>query len=107
MSPLGPFLAAWLLHALVVWASVALVTPGNPRNTIGRALLVTVIVAVIVTPAAYLWFLIFPAVIALICWIAVYKVAYGIGLVGAILVGIVQAGIDFLVDVLFLHGRLG
>jgi len=87
--------------------AVALVSPRNPRNTLTRALLVTVIVALIVTPFAFFWFLIIPGVIALICWIVVFVAAYDIGIGQAIAVGIVQAAIGFLVDLFLIHGRLG
>jgi putative membrane protein len=103
---LVPLLARWFVHALVVWASVGLVTPGNPHNTIGRALLVTFLVALIVTPFAFFWFLVIPAIIAFICWVIVYTAAYGIGFLQAIAVGIVQAGIGYLVDAVFVRGRL-
>ncbi|MFL5368520.1 MAG: hypothetical protein ACJ78W_18955 [Myxococcales bacterium] len=104
---IGLLLARWFVHALVVWASVGLVTPGNPSNTIGRALLVTFLVALIVTPFAWFWFLLIPAIIAFVCWVIVYTAAYGIGFLQAIAVGIVQAGIGYLVDALFIRGRLG
>jgi putative membrane protein len=107
MSPLGLLIARWVVHALVVWASVALVSPGNPRNTIGRALLVTFLVALVVTPFAWFWFLVIPAIIAFICWVIVYTAAYGIGFLQAIAVGIVQAGIGYLVDAFLIRGRLG
>jgi hypothetical protein len=100
-------IARWVVHALVVWASVGLVSPDNPRNTIGRALLVTLLVAIVVTPFAWFWFLIIPAIIAFVCWVIVYTTAYGIGIGQAIAVGIVQAGIGFLVDAFFIRGRLG
>ena len=87
--------------------AVALVSPRNPRNRLTRGLLVTVIVALIVTPFAFFWFLIIPGVIALICWIVVFVAAYDIGIGQAIAVGIVQAAIGFLVDLFLIHGRLG
>jgi predicted Co/Zn/Cd cation transporter (cation efflux family) len=103
---IGFLLARWFVHAVVVWASVALVTPRNPSNTIARALLVTFLVALIVTPFAWFWFLIIPAIIAFVCWVVVYTAAYGIGFFQAIAVGIVQAAIGYAVDVLFIRGRL-
>jgi hypothetical protein len=104
---LSVLLARWVVHALVVWASVGLVTPQNPRNTVGRALLVTFLVALVVTPFAWFWFLVIPAIIAFLCWVIVYTSAYGIGLGQAIAVGIVQTGIGFVVDALLVGGRLG
>ena len=93
---IGVLLVRWLIHGIVVMGSVALVSPGNPRNTLPRALLVTVIVALVVTPFALFWFLVIPGVIALICWILVFVIAYDIGIGQAIAVGIVQAAIGFL-----------
>jgi hypothetical protein len=102
---LSILLARWVVHALVVWASVGMVTPRNPRNTVGRALLVTFLVALIVTPFAFFWWLVIPAIIAFICWVIVYTAAYDIGLGQAIAVGIVQTGIGFVIDLL-IGGRL-
>jgi hypothetical protein len=107
VNALGVLFVRWLIHAVVVMGSVGLVSPKNPRNTLTRALLVTVIVALVVTPFAFFWFLIVPGVIALICWIVVFVAAYDIGIGQAIAVAIVQAAIGLLVDLFLIHGRLG
>jgi len=107
MHSLGYLLVRWVIHAVVVMGAVALVSPKNPRNTIARALLVTLLVALIVTPFAFFWFLIIPGIIALICWIIVFVVAYQINSGQAIAVGIVQAAIGFVVDLFLIQGRLG
>ena len=107
MNAIGVLVVRWLIHAVVVMGSVALVSPKNPRNTLTRALVVTVIVALIVTPFAFFWFLLIPGIIALICWIIVFVAAYDIGIGQAIAVGIVQAAIGFVVDLFLIHGRLG
>ena len=60
----------------------------------------------VVTPFAFFWFLLVPGIIALICWILVFVIAYDIGIGQAIAVGIVQAAIGFLVDLFLIHGRL-
>jgi len=62
-------LVSWLIHAIVVMVSVGAVSKGNPRNTLPRALLVTLMVAVVVTPFAWFWFLIIPGIIALLAWL--------------------------------------
>jgi len=103
---IGVLLVRWLIHGIVVMGSVALVSPGNPRNTLPRALLVTVIVALVVTPFALFWFLVIPGVIALICWILVFVIAYDIGIGQAIAVGIAQAAIGFVVDLFLIRGPL-
>jgi len=54
MSWLALKLSSWLIHALVVMVSVAAVSKGNPKNTLPRALIVTFLVALLVTRFA--WF---------------------------------------------------
>jgi hypothetical protein len=96
---------SWLLHAALVMASVAAVSPNNPKNTLPRALLVTFLVAVLVTPFAYFWFLLIPGLIALVAWFLVYSLAYDIGFGQAFAAGLVQMALGLLVDWL-LPGRL-
>jgi hypothetical protein len=91
-------IASWLIHAAVVMASVAVVSKGNKNNTLGRALLVTFLVALLVTPFAYFWFLLIPGLIALVAWSLVYGLAYEIGFGQAVLAGLVQVGLGVLVD---------
>ncbi|HEY2031542.1 MAG TPA: hypothetical protein VGH20_20260 [Myxococcales bacterium] len=92
-------IASWLVHAAVVMISIAAVSPGNPSNTLGRALLVTCIVALVVTPFAYFWFVLFiPALIALFAWCVVYWLAYGLGFFQAIAAALVQAALGLAVD---------
>ncbi len=98
MTWLALKIASWVLHALVVMVSVGAVSRGNRKNTLGRALLVTFLVAVLVTPFAYFWFLIIPALIAFVAWLAVYAIAYDIGLLQAIVAGLVQVALAVLVD---------
>jgi hypothetical protein len=93
-------LASWLIHALVVMVSVAAVSQGNPRNTLQRALLVTVLVAVVVTPFAWFWFLIIPGIIALVAWFLIYHFAYGIGFGQAFAAALVQVVLGAFVDYL-------
>ncbi len=107
MSTIGVLLVRWLIHAIVVMGAVALVSPKNPRNVLPRALFVTFLVALVVTPFAFFWFLVIPGIIALVCWILVFVIAYDISVGQAIAVGIVQAAIGFLVDLFLIHGRLG
>ena len=100
MSWLALKIASWVVQACVVMVSVGAVSRGNPRNTLGRALLVTFLVALLVTPFAYFWFLIIPAVIAFIAWLAVYSIAYDIGFAQALVAGLVQVALGVLVDAL-------
>ena len=105
MSWLVLKIASWVVHALVVMASVGAVSQSNRNNTLPRALLVTVLVAVLVTPFAYFWFLLIPGIIAMIAWFAVYTLAYDIGVAQAFVAGLVQVALGLLVDYL-LRGRL-
>ena len=106
MNSLGILALRWVVHAAVVMASVAIVSPRNRSNTLVRALLVTFLVALLVTPFGYFWFLVIPGIIALIAWFLVYTFAYDIGFGQALGAGILQAAIGFVVDLLFIHGRL-
>lgn len=93
-------IASWVLHAVVVMVSVAAVSSGNRYNSLPRALLVTFLVALLVTPFAWFWWLLIPGIIALIAWIAVYTVAYDIGVAQALVAGLVQVALGVLVDYL-------
>ena len=98
MTWLALKIASWVLHAVVVMVSVGVVSSGNRKNTLGRALLVTFLVALLVTPFAYFWFLVIPALIAFVAWLAVYSLAYDIGLFQAIFAGLVQVALGVLID---------
>ena len=99
MTWLALKLSSWLIHALVVMVSVAAVSKGNPKNTLPRALLVTVLVAVLVTPFAWLWPLVIPGIVAL-AWFLVYTIAYDIGFGQAFAAGLVQVALGLFVDYL-------
>jgi hypothetical protein len=96
---------SWVIHAALVMVSVGAVSPKNPKNTLPRALLVTFLVALLVTPFAYFWFLLIPGLIALVAWFVVYSVAYDIGFGQAFAAGLVQMALGLLVDWL-VGGRL-
>ena len=98
MTWLAIKIASWLIHAVVVMASVGTVSKNNPRNTLGRALLVTFLVALLVTPFAYFWWLLIPGIIAMIAWFAVYTIAYEIGVGQAFVAGLVQVALAVIVD---------
>jgi hypothetical protein len=98
MTWLALKLSSWLLHALVVMVSVGAVSKGNPKNTLPRALLVTVLVALLVTPFAWFWFLLVPGIIALVAWFLVYNLAYDIGFGQAFAAGLVQVALGLFVD---------
>ena len=84
MTWLALKILSWVLHAAMVMASVAAVSKNNPRNTLGRALAVTFLVAAVVTPLSIFWILIVPLILAGIAWIVIYMMAYGLGPLQAI-----------------------
>jgi hypothetical protein len=100
MTWLALKIASWLVHALVVMVSVGAVSRGNRKNTLPRALLVTFLVALLVTPFAWFWFLLVPGIIALVAWFLVYTMAYDIGFGQAFAAGLVQVALGLLVDYL-------
>ena len=101
MSWLVAALIRWLVSAAVTMAAVRMMTPNNPRNTLGRALAVTFLVALIVTPlTGWLAILIVPLLIALVAWFAIFMIAYDLGALQAIGVGILQTVIGWLVGIL-------
>lgn len=105
MTWLALKIASWVVHALLVMASVGAVSKGNKNNTLPRALFVTFLVALLVTPFAYFWFLVIPGIIALVAWFAVYTLAYDIGVGQALAAGLVQVALAVLVDYLLPHAR--
>jgi len=98
MTWLALKIATWLVHAAVVMASVSVVSKDNGRNTLPRALLVTFLVALLVTPFAYFWWLVVPGIIAMIAWFIVYTLAYDIGMGQAFAAGLVQVALGLIVD---------
>jgi hypothetical protein len=104
---LGYLILSWLFHSAVVMFSVGAVSANNPANTLPRAMLVTFMATLLVTPFSYFWWLLIPGLIALFFWTLIYSLAYGIGAGKALLAGILQAVLHFVVDRWILHGRLG
>jgi putative membrane protein len=99
-SPVVAFLVRLVLSAGVLWLAVGWVSPGNPANGFGRAVLVSIVLslAYYVTLAKFLWFLLLPWLVYAAFWLAVVMGAYGIGFGGALLVAIVLTLLSWLVE---------
>lgn len=97
----------WIIAAIITMIAVGAVTPGNKDNTLPRALGVTAVVALLVTPFMWMWFLLIPALVGVIGWFLVYRLAYGVKTGQAIAVGLVQVVVSFLIDWLLIGARLG
>ncbi len=97
MGSLLNALIGWVVHAAVNVAAVRVVSPGNPRNTLGRALAVTAVAAVVVTPFTWMAIFILPLLVAAVLWFLIYWLAYGLGPLQSIGVALLQAVIGWLV----------
>ncbi|HYG67572.1 MAG TPA: hypothetical protein VD838_07935, partial [Anaeromyxobacteraceae bacterium] len=92
-----------VLSAGALWLAVAAVSPANPANTFGRAVLVSIVLsfAFYLTLAKFLWFLIVPWLLYALVWLAVVMGSYGIGFFRALLLAIFLTFLSWLVEAIF------
>jgi putative membrane protein len=102
-SHLLAFLVRLVLSAGVLWASVGWVSPGNPENTFGRAVVVSIIlsIAYYLTLAKFLWILVLPWLLYVAIWLSVVMGTYGLGFLQALLLALVLTFLSWLVSELF------
>jgi putative membrane protein len=100
---LGAFLVRLVVSTAVLMLGVAWVTPGNPDNTFGRAVAVSVLLSLAsyLTLARFLWFLLLPWLLYALVWLATVMGAYGLGLGTALLLAIALTLLHFVVSLLF------
>jgi putative membrane protein len=105
---LGAFLARLLVSAAVLMLAVAWVSPGNPHNTVSRAAVVSLFLALAsyLTMARFLWFLLLPWLLYAVVWLATVMGAYGLPFASALLLAIALTLISFLVSLVFGVQRL-
>lgn len=103
MNHVLAFLVRLVASAGVLWLAVAWVSPGNPANTFGRAIVVSIVlsVAYYVTLARFLWFLILPWLLYVLVWLAVVMGTYGIGFWRALLLALALVFLSWLVSTIF------
>lgn len=103
MRHLLDFLVRLAASAAALWLAVAWVSPGNPANGFGRAVVVSIVlsIAYYVTLARFLWFLVLPWLLYVAIWLAVVMGSYGIGFWRALLVALALAFLSWLVSALF------
>ena len=96
------FVVRLLVSAAVLWLAVAWVSPGNPYNTFGRALLVSVVlsVAYYITLAKFLWFLILPWLLYVLVWLTVIAASYGLGFFRSLLLALALTLLSWIVSAL-------
>jgi putative membrane protein len=102
------FLVRLVSSAAVLMLAVGWVSPGNPYNTVERAAVVSLFLAIAsyVTLARFLWFLLLPWLLYAIVWLATVMGAYGLGFGAALLLAIALTLISFLVSLVFGVRRL-
>ncbi len=100
---LAAFVVRLAVSAAVLMLSVGWVTPGNPYNTFGRALVVSLFLSVAwyVTLARFLWFLVLPWLVYVLIWLFTVMWAYGLGFARALLLALALAFLSFLVSLFF------
>jgi putative membrane protein len=94
------FLVRLAASAAVLWLAVAWVSPGNPANTFGRAVIVSVVlsIAFYVTLARFLWFLVLPWLLYVLVWLGVIMSSYGLGFFRSLLLALALAFLSWLVS---------
>ncbi len=99
-SHLLAFLVRLVVSAAVLWAAVGWVSPGNPANTFGTAVVVSVVlsIAYYVTLAKFLWVLVLPWLVYVAIWLAVVMGTYGLGFLRALLLALALAFLSWLVS---------
>ena len=100
---LAAFLVRWLVSAVTIMAAIGWVTPGNPANTLGRAILVSALLSIasFLTLARFFWFLLLPWLLYAAVWLATMIGVYGLGFLTSLLVAIAVTVLHFLVSLLF------
>ena len=99
-SHLLAFLGRLVVSAAVLWAAVGWVSPGNPANTFGTAVVVSIVlsVAYYVTLAKFLWVLVLPWLLYVAIWLAVVMGTYGLGFLRALLLALALTFLSWLVS---------
>lgn len=97
------FLVRLVVSAAVLWAAVGWVSPGNPANTFGRAVLVSIVlsIAYYLTLAKFLWVLVLPWLLYVAIWLTVVMGSYGLGFLRALLLALALAFLSWIVSELF------
>jgi putative membrane protein len=97
------FLVRLVVSAGVLWMAVGWVSPGNPANTFGRAVLVSIVLSLawFVTLVRFLWFLVLPWLLYVAIWLTVIMGTYDLGFASALLVALALAFLSWVVGAIF------
>ncbi len=97
------FVVRWVVSAGVLMLAVGWVSPRNPHNTFGRAVLVSIVltVASYVTLSRFLWFLLVPWLLYALFWLATIMGAYAVRFGSALLVALALTFLSWIVSLVF------
>jgi putative membrane protein len=100
---LGAFLVRLVVSTVVLMLAVGWVTPGNPWNTVTRAVTVSIVLSLAsyLTLARVLWFLLLPWLLYAVVWLATVMGAYDVRFPSALLIALVLTFLHFVVSLLF------
>jgi putative membrane protein len=105
---LGAFLLRLVASTALLMLAVGWVSPGNPRNTLARAALLSLLLAAAatLTMARWLWFLLLPWLLYVAVWLGAVMWAYRLGLLQSLLLALALTFLSFLAGVIFGVRRL-
>jgi putative membrane protein len=82
------FLVRLALSAAVLWLGVAWVAPRNPKNTFGRAVVVSLVLSLAYYVTGWAFVLVVPWIIYVAIWLGVIMAAYDLGFARALLLAL-------------------
>ncbi len=85
------FLARLVISAIVLWLGVSWVSPRNPRNTFGRAIVVSLVLSFAYLVTGWAFILVIPWLIYVAIWLGVIMASYELGFVRALLLALALA----------------
>ncbi len=85
------FLARLVISAIVLWLGVSWVSPRNPRNTFGRAIVVSLVLSFAYYVTGWAFILVVPWLIYVAIWLAVIMGSYQLGFLRALLLALALA----------------
>jgi putative membrane protein len=96
------FVIRLVVSAGVLWLAVGWVSPGNPYNTFGRAVIVSLLLsaAYYLTLARFLWFLLVPWLLYVLVWLVVIRMSYGLHLLHSLLLALALTALSWVASAL-------
>lgn len=94
------FFVRLVVSALVLWLGVAWVSPKNPQNTFGRAVVISLFlsIAYLLTGAPWLWLLVVPWLIYVAIWLGTIMGSYRLSFPRALLLALVLVFLSWLTE---------